>query len=147
MTEQHPPLPAAGWYPDPDGGPGQRYWDGSAWAAAASSYEQPTYQQPTYGQPTYGQPTYGQPSYGQPAGQGQVPYPYAQQQTGNTFSIIAIVCGAVALLFCPILLGPAGLILGGIGLSKKERLAPIAMVVAGVGMILGFVIGALLYTI
>src|SRR6476620_4302306 len=25
-----PPTPA-GWYPDPDGSGGQRYWDGSAW--------------------------------------------------------------------------------------------------------------------
>ena len=26
-----PPPPAPGWYPDPSGGPGQRYWDGSKW--------------------------------------------------------------------------------------------------------------------
>ncbi len=26
-----PSGPPAGWYPDPYGGPGQRYWDGSAW--------------------------------------------------------------------------------------------------------------------
>lgn len=26
-----PPPPAPGWYPDPGGGPGQRYWDGSKW--------------------------------------------------------------------------------------------------------------------
>lgn len=25
------PAPPPGWYADPDGGPGQRYWDGSAW--------------------------------------------------------------------------------------------------------------------
>ncbi len=25
-------LPAAGWYDDPAGGPGVRYWDGAAWA-------------------------------------------------------------------------------------------------------------------
>lgn len=36
--DQHPslaransPLPPAGWYPDPSGSGGQRYWDGSAW--------------------------------------------------------------------------------------------------------------------
>ncbi|MGH9277895.1 MAG: DUF2510 domain-containing protein, partial [Acidimicrobiales bacterium] len=23
--------PAAGWYPDPSGGSGQRYWDGTRW--------------------------------------------------------------------------------------------------------------------
>jgi hypothetical protein len=30
MTTEVPP---AGWYPDPSGGPGQRYWDGQAWRA------------------------------------------------------------------------------------------------------------------
>lgn len=25
------PQPPAGWYPDPSGGPGRRYWDGGAW--------------------------------------------------------------------------------------------------------------------
>ncbi|BBX44370.1 TM2 domain-containing protein [Mycobacterium cookii] len=31
MTFQQP---AAGWYPDPSGGPGQRFWDGRQWVAA-----------------------------------------------------------------------------------------------------------------
>ena len=26
-----PPQPPPGWYPDPSGGPGQRYWDGTKW--------------------------------------------------------------------------------------------------------------------
>jgi Protein of unknown function (DUF2510) len=26
-------MPPAGWYPDPEGGPGQRYWTGTSWAA------------------------------------------------------------------------------------------------------------------
>jgi hypothetical protein len=26
-----PPSPPPGWYPDPAGGPGQRYWNGTAW--------------------------------------------------------------------------------------------------------------------
>jgi hypothetical protein len=30
------PLPVAGWYPDPSGGSGQRWWDGQAWSAAMS---------------------------------------------------------------------------------------------------------------
>ncbi len=25
------PQPAAGWYPDPSGAPGQKYWDGRQW--------------------------------------------------------------------------------------------------------------------
>lgn len=32
-THQSPPMaqPPAGWYPDPSGAPGQRYWDGTRW--------------------------------------------------------------------------------------------------------------------
>lgn len=30
-------TPAAGWYPDPAGGPHHRYWDGERWAAAQSA--------------------------------------------------------------------------------------------------------------
>jgi Domain of unknown function (DUF4352)/Protein of unknown function (DUF2510) len=52
-----PPTPA-GWYPDPDGSGGQRYWDGSAWtedrstgapkhAAPTPPTEQPDAEQPT----------------------------------------------------------------------------------------------------
>lgn len=26
-----PPLPPAGWYPDPSGRPGERWWDGRGW--------------------------------------------------------------------------------------------------------------------
>ncbi len=35
MTEQTP-HPAPGWYPDPEGGAAQRYWDGQSWAPPAA---------------------------------------------------------------------------------------------------------------
>jgi len=31
FTDSPPPVPPAGWYPDPAGGPAQRYWDGARW--------------------------------------------------------------------------------------------------------------------
>lgn len=31
------PATPAGWYPDPNGGGGQRYWDGSAWTGHVSA--------------------------------------------------------------------------------------------------------------
>ena len=61
----------------------------------------------------------------------------------NTFSILAIVLGAVAVLIVPILLGPAAIILGVVGLVKKERLAPIGLTVGILGMLLGFFLGAI----
>lgn len=35
MTSQQP---APGWYPDPSGGPGQKYWDGQQWQAGPPAY-------------------------------------------------------------------------------------------------------------
>ncbi len=55
MTEQ----PAAGWYPDPSGGPGQMYWDGQQWradAAAPASVVAPYGGGAPYGVDAYGRP-------------------------------------------------------------------------------------------
>lgn len=55
----------AGWYPDPNGGPGQAYWDGVQWlpsggpAAAASAYGGVA--AGAYGQPSWGVDMYGRP--------------------------------------------------------------------------------------
>lgn len=55
MTEQ----PAAGWYPDPSGGPGQMYWDGQQWrpdTAAAAGGVAPYAGNAPYGVDAYGRP-------------------------------------------------------------------------------------------
>ena len=62
----------------------------------------------------------------------------------NTFSILAIVLGAIAFLIFPILLGPAAIILGVVGLVKKERLAPIGLTIGILGTIVGMVLGAII---
>jgi hypothetical protein len=73
--------------------------------------------------------------------------PYAPPQSqGNGFSITAIVLGAIAFLFVPPLFGIVGLIFGGVGLSKKEKLAPVGMIVAGVGLIGGMILGAVVFS-
>lgn len=39
-----PPMPATaqpGWYPDPSGGPVQRWWDGTAWTSATQVHGYP----------------------------------------------------------------------------------------------------------
>ncbi len=53
MTSQQP---AAGWYPDPSGAPGQKYWDGQQWNAPP----------PPPGGVPYGTPGYGVDADGQP---------------------------------------------------------------------------------
>jgi TM2 domain-containing membrane protein YozV len=57
MTSEQP-APAPGWYPDPSGGPGQKYWDGHEWLA--SPPVQPAAVAP-YGGPGGGVDAYGQP--------------------------------------------------------------------------------------
>ncbi len=63
--------------------------------------------------------------------------------TGNGFSIAGIVFGILAFLVLPIVFGPIGLILGAVGKNKGESKATTAMVVSGVGMVVGMAIGAL----
>jgi hypothetical protein len=92
MTTPHTP---AGWYPDPDGSGGQRYWDGSTWTehrspavAAPAPVEEPEERgagahrapdpepepvippvapiAPSYETPSYETPSYEAPSYDAP---------------------------------------------------------------------------------
>ena len=55
MTSQ---APAPGWYPDPNGGPGEKYWDGQDWRADGSA--RPGSVAP-YGGPAQGVDPSGQP--------------------------------------------------------------------------------------
>jgi hypothetical protein len=41
LTVMTQPLPLPGWYPDPSGVPGQRYWDGQKWGPKAPAQQQP----------------------------------------------------------------------------------------------------------
>jgi hypothetical protein len=68
----------------------------------------------------------------------------SEKSSSNTFSILAIVLGGLALLVLPIVFGPAAIILGVIGITKKEKLAPIGLTVGILGMVVGMFIGALI---
>ena len=57
-----------------------------------------------------------------------------------------MVLGGIALVFCPILCGPAAIILAAIALSKKERLAGISLAVSIIGMIGGFLFGIIVWS-
>lgn len=63
MTTQQPP---AGWYPDPHGNPGQRYWDGQHWLdsnmPAQAAAQLPVEQALGFGNPSPG----GVDVYGRP---------------------------------------------------------------------------------
>ena len=52
------PQPAPGWYPDPNGGPSQMYWDGAQWQAPAPAVAS--------GVAPYGLAAQGVDAYGRP---------------------------------------------------------------------------------
>jgi hypothetical protein len=134
MTDQ-PPTTPAGWYPDPSGAPGQRYWDGTAW----TDHEAP--------------PTAAQP---QPAT--EVLAHVAPPRNGLGLAalilgIIGAISGIIPLLFWLAgTLGVIGLILGFVGRARAKRgeatngktalwgiiTSAIALILSIVGMVIVF---------
>lgn len=70
----------------------------------------------------------------------QVPTP-APDAT-NELSTAAMVCGLIAVLLLPIVLGPTAIICAGVALNRREPRAPLAMAIAIGGTVVGFVLGA-----
>ncbi|NUR86300.1 MAG: hypothetical protein HOY71_19635 [Nonomuraea sp.] len=58
-------------------------------------------------------------------------------------SILGFVSAAIAILFFPIVFGPAGIVLGVVGHYRGENLGRWAAVTAAVTMVVGFVLGYL----
>jgi hypothetical protein len=87
-----------------------------------------------------GMPPPPQDPYSYPGGMpgGQPP-----RQGAQVFSIIAIICGVLAILILPIVFGPVGIALALVGRSRREPLWKVALGVAIGGMVLGFVLGAI----
>ncbi|MGA6169536.1 hypothetical protein ACPEIF_04630 [Streptomyces sp. NPDC012600] len=76
---------------------------------------------------------------------GQQPHGGAPKpaSTGNVLSIIAMVLGAISLIFLPIVFGVVGVILAIVAKTvRHERLATIAIVVSAVGLVGGMILGA-----
>ena len=67
----------------------------------------------------------------------------ARRQGPQMFSILAIVCGVVAILILPIVFGPIGIILAVVANRQAEPLWKVALGVAIGGMALGFILGAI----
>lgn len=105
---------------------------------------QPTYvQQPPMTPPAY-QPQ--QPGYQLPPQQpmGQAPYyPAPQANVSNTMSTLAIIFGAIGLLFVPLLFGTAGLVFGIIAKSKNEPRANVGLTISIIGLVGGVIFGAI----
>lgn len=121
-----PSASPAGWYPDPQNPGQQRYWDGSAWAAAAP-------------------PAPSAPASALVAG-----------STTSTNAVIGLVLAIVSWVVCPIIAAIVALVLahtsskeiaasegrvGGAGLNTATRI--IAWINIGVSIVAGLVIAAL----
>ena len=74
---------------------------------------------------------YGQPPWTQP-----VP-----PEASNKLSTAAFICGGLAVLFLPIILGPAAIICASRAKKRKETRAGAAMAVAITGTVLGLIFG------
>ncbi len=72
--------------------------------------------------------------------------PVTTRDAGSGYSIGGIICGVVALAFCPLVLGGIGLFLSSKAKARGESLADVARIVSLVGLIGGFIIGMLVYT-
>lgn len=68
------------------------------------------------------------------------------KSSNNTFSILGISFGAISFLFLPILFGPAAIILAVIAKTKNERLSNIAITVSILGLVIGFILGAIVWS-
>ncbi|MEV3962705.1 hypothetical protein AB0M34_17680 [Nocardia sp. NPDC050193] len=88
-----------------------------------------------------GYPAYpGQQQQYQPYGADRSP----ERSGPQVLSIIGFVCAAVSLLFCPIVFGAAGIVLGIIGHIRGESLGKWAAIAAAICLVVGVVIGLLL---
>ena len=133
VREPRPAGPPPGWYADPSGADTRRYWDGQRWTEHVDAGAKKAAAGPTGISKFLPSPM--PPDF--------VPDRAAAKGPGNAFSISAYVLGGIAILFFPIIFGPAGIACALVARSKKEAQANVALAVAIGGMVLGFILGAI----
>jgi hypothetical protein len=138
VTSQAP----AGWYPDPSGAPGQRWWDGQAWSVTAPPVPIPVAS--PYGDSYSGAPLpgSGQPGGTPPYSYQSTPQPAASRgitQGGNrlalsTFGVVVIYI-LIAIETHFVILGLFPLALSLRSRRAHEPLAPLAIVAAALSIV------------
>lgn len=128
---------AAGWYPDPSGGPGQRWWDGMQWTNSIYPAANPAIPQVQQGQ--YGQQTYLQaPTIQQPTLQ-HSPTSTVIGRNRYTAMTVGVAIGYLALAVWAhiAILGIVPILMSVRAFKARERLAPLSAVAAGIAVIVG----------
>jgi hypothetical protein len=121
VTQPHPQIsdaPIAGWYPDPNGLPSDRYWDGSSW----TEQTRPQTVRRQSAQATQPQFVPAPRLYGANVRSGSHKQFASERQISpqNGFGTAALILGIVA-MFTPIIAPTLAVILGYIGLGKWNR--------------------------
>ena len=109
-------TPAAGWYPDPNGLPSDRYWDGESWTEQTRPQATPP-QPPPPAQPIFVPGRYGANTSG---GGSTQRAPERQMPPQNGLGTAALVFGIIA-MFTPLIAPTLAVIFGNIGLKKCKR--------------------------
>lgn len=77
------------------------------------------------------------------------PSPKAETTTGSApakgFAVAGLVCGLVAFLLLPIVLGPLGIIFGAVSWSKGNKLGMAATIVSICGLVIGMILGYIVW--
>lgn len=77
------------------------------------------------------------------------PSPTTQPATGSApakgFAVAGLVCGLVAFLLLPVVLGPLGIIFGAISWSKGNKLGMAATIVSICGLVIGMILGYIVW--
>ena len=89
-------------------------------------------------------PLPNQPAYSQQPNMGYNPN-IPQEQTG--LIVASYICAVVALIFCPLVLGIIGMVLGFYAKSQGDERGTLAGIVSLICMIIGMFLGMMFYTI
>lgn len=144
--------PRAGWYPDPSGAQGERWWNGAAWSddtrvtppapGAGPGLAPPPYQPAAPDQPgqSGGQPGAGYGGYGAYGGPAQTPggTSWASRNSLSLATIGIVVVYALLLHYAHVVfLGILPILLSVRAVRRKEQLAVPAVVVAVLAIVVG----------
>ena len=102
-----------GWYPAPDGTPGERWWNGSGWSDSRRNAE--------VAPPVISRPNPYAPVPTAPAQFGTNPVPATYDGRNNRLATAGLIAGAISVFGAPIA-GPVGLILSILGIVKARQL-------------------------